>query len=299
MDLSIITVSYNDKEQLSVTLDAVFASQTNYRYEMILVNNASPDGSIDMVKEKYLGRPELAAKIKLIESKANLGFGGGNNLGLKAAQGDYILLLNSDTKVDPDNLQVMMDFMKSRPDVGAATCKLVMSNGEIDRASRRSEPNLVRSFFRLFGLQSLFPKLFGGYNMLNSDPEKEGELEACTAAYMMISRKCYEAVGGFDERFFMYAEDLDLCRRIREAGFKIWWYPKTSCIHFRGQSSKKTPQKMLKAFHDANWIYYKKWYSQKYWHLMDPFVYVANYGLYAWKLVLNFLRKEKYVSKQD
>jgi GT2 family glycosyltransferase len=297
MDLSIITVSYNDREVLKVTLDSVFNSQTQYSYEMILVNNASPDGSIDMVKEEFLTKPDYAAKLQIIEAGGNLGFGKGNNLGMKVAKGDYILLLNSDTKLDPDNLEVMINFMKSRPDIGIATCKLVRANGEIDPASRRSEPNLMRSFYRLFGLQALFPKWFGAYNVLNSDPSKDGPLEACSGAYMIMSRAAYEATGGFDERFYHYGEDLDLCRQVREAGLKIWWHPATACIHYRGQASKKTPQKMLRAFYNANWIYYKKWYSKKYWHLMDLPVYSANKFLYFLNSLQNLLRKEKYVSK--
>lgn len=297
MDLSIITVSYFDKEVLEVTLDAVFNSQTKYSYEMILVNNASPDGSIDMVRERFMSNPEIASKTQIIENKTNLMFGKGNNIGMRAAKGDYILLLNSDTKLDPDNIEIMLNFLKSRPDIGIATCKLIKGDGEIDKASRRSEPNLTRSFFRLFGFQSLFPKMFGAYNMLNSDPNVETELEACSGAYMMMSRKVYELTGGFDERYPMYAEDLDLCRQVREAGLKIWWYPKTTCLHFRGQASKKTPQKMLYAFYESNWIYYKKWYSAKYWHLMDIPVYVANWGLYYFKSLQNYFRKEKYVSK--
>lgn len=298
MDISIITVAFKCKNDIDVTLDAVFKSQTSANFEYILLDNDSQDGTVEMVKEKYLSRPEIAQKLELIETGSNLGFGKGNNIGMAKAKGDYILLLNSDTKVDPDNLEVMWRFMQSHPEVGAATCKLVRRDGQIDKASRRSEPNLMRSFFRLFGFQSLFPKMFGAYNMLNSDPNVESELEACSGAYMFIRRECYEKVGGFDEQFFMYGEDLDLCRRIREAGFKIWWYPKTSCVHYRGQSSKKTPQIMLRAFHQSNWIYYKKWYSAKYFHLMDPFVYIANWGLYYFKSLLNFFRKEKYVSKQ-
>lgn len=297
MKLSIIIVLYNARDVIETTLDAVFASTAPFSYEVIIVDNASPDDAVEVIKHKYLTRPEIAAKTKLILNSQNDGFGIGNNIGMKEATGEYILLLNSDTKLDPDNLQKMVEFMESRPDVGAATCKLVMANGEIDKASRRSEPNLVRSFFRLFGLQKLFPKLFGGYNLLNKDPNVESEQEACSGAYMMMSRKAYEKTGGFDERFFMYAEDLDLCRSIRESGLKIWWYPKTVCIHYRGQSTKKTPQKMLFAFYDAMWLYYKKWYSKKYYHLMDLPVFIGTRLLYYLKTVQNFFRKNKYVSK--
>lgn len=297
MKLSIIISLYNSASVIEVTLDAVYASKVNFPYEVIIVDDLSPDNGVELVRKKYLSNPDIAAKTKLILKPTNDGFGITNNTGMKHAIGDYILLLNSDTKTTADNFQVMVDFMDSHPEVGIATCKLVLMNGNIDKPSRRSEPNLVRSFFRLFGLQSLFPKMFGAYNMLNSDPNMESELEACSGAYMMMSRKAYEVTGGFDERYFMYGEDLDLCRKVREAGLKIWWYPKTTCIHFRGQSTKKTSQKMLHAFYQANWIYYKKWYSAKYWHLMDVPVYIANWGLYYLKSLQNFFRKEKYVSK--
>lgn len=297
MDLSIITVPFKCKDALDITLEAVYNSRTQYKYEYIILDNDSQDGTIELVNEKYLSDPIIAAKTTLIENGLNLGFGKANNIGMKMAKGDYILLLNSDTKVDPDNLEIMMNFMKSRPEVGMATCKLIKVNGKIDLASRRSEPDLIKSFFRLFGFQYLFPSIFGGYNVLNKDPSMESEIEACSGAYMIISRACYEQVGGFDEQFFMYGEDLDLCHRVRDAGFKIWWYPKTTCIHFRGQSSKKTPQAMLYAFHETMWIYYKKWYSKKYLHLMDPIVYMGTWGLYYWKSLLNYFREEKYVSK--
>ncbi|HMR55166.1 MAG TPA: glycosyltransferase family 2 protein [Candidatus Doudnabacteria bacterium] len=299
MKLSIILVLYNARDVIETTLDAVYASKVNFDYEVVIVDNASPDDSVEIIKTKYLSQPDIAAKTKLIMNPRNDGFGIGNNIGMKQASGDYILLLNTDTKLEPNNLQIMIDFIQTRLDVGAATCKLVMANGEIDKASRRAEPDLVRSFFRLFGFQSLFPKLFGGYNLLHQDPNKESEIDACSGAYMLMSRAAYQATGGFDERYFMYGEDLDLCREIREAGFKIWWYPKTSCIHYRGQSTKKTAQRTLRAFYQANWIYYKKWYSKKYYHLLDPFVFLANWGLYSVKSIRNvFLPKEKrYVSR--
>lgn len=296
MKLSIIFVLYNSRDVIEVALDAVYASTVTFDYEVILVDNKSPDDAVQRIQQKYLSKPELAAKTKLIMSSRNDGFGIGNNIGMKEAVGEYMLLLNTDTKLAPDNLQTMINFMESRPDVGAATCKLVMANGEIDKASRRSEPNMVRSFFRLFGFQSLFPKWFGGYNIMHKNPDEESEIDSCSGAYLLMPRAAYEKTGGFDERFFMYAEDLDLCRSIREVGYKVWWYPKTTCVHYRGQSTKKTPQKMLFAFYDAMWIYYKKWYSRKYFHLFDPIVFIGTRILYYWKTLQNKLRKEKKVS---
>lgn len=297
MKLSIIFVLYNARDVIETALDAVYASVVNFDYEVIIVDNKSPDDSVSLIRKKYLSQDGIAKKTKLILNPQNDGFGIGNNIGMKQATGDYILLLNTDTKLAPDNLQTMINFLESRQDVGAATCKLVMANGEIDKASRRAEPNLLRSFFRLFGLQRLSPKIFGGYNLMDKNPEQESELEACSGAYLMMSRIAYQKTGGFDERFFMYGEDLDLCRSIRETGYKIWWYPKTACVHYRGQSTKKTSQKMLFAFYDAMWIYYKKWYSKKYWYLLDPIVFLGTRVLYFWKTLANYFRKEKYVSK--
>lgn len=297
MKLSVILVLYNARDVIEVTLDALYASKVDFDYEVIIVDNNSPDDSVQIIKDKYLSDPAVAAKTKLIFNSENFGFGIGNNIGMKQATGDYILLLNTDTKISPENLQVMVDFISKRPDIGAATCKLIKADGQIDPASRRSEPNLVRSFFRLFGFQSLFPKVFGGYNLLNKDPNISSELESCSGAYFLMSREAYEKTGGFDERFFMYGEDLDLCRSIRESGLKIWWHPETTCVHYRGQSSKKTPQKTLFAFYDAMWIYYKKWYSKKYFHLLDPVVFLGTRVLYYWKYFQNLFRKEKIVSK--
>lgn len=297
MKLSIIFVLYNAREVIETALDAVLASQVRFEYEIIIVDNASPDDSVTFIEQKYLSNSSIASKIKLIKNPSNSGFGIGNNIGMAQAQGEYILLLNTDTKVEPNNLQIMVEFMESHPGVGAGTCKLVMRNGEIDKASRRAEPNLVRSFLRLSGLQSIAPKLFGSYNMLHQDPNQAHQIDACSGAYLMMPRIVYEKTGGFDSRFFMYGEDLDLCRQTRELGYKVWWYPMTTCIHYRGQSTKKTPQKMLFAFYDAMWIYHKKWYSKKYLYLLDPMVFLGTRFLYWWKSIQNYFRKEKYVSK--
>lgn len=299
MKLSIIIVLYNSAKVIETTLDALYGSQVNFDYEVLIVDNKSPDDSVKIVQEKYLSVPEINAKTKLFFHDKNEGFGIGNNTGIENSQGEYVLLLNSDTKLSPENLQTMVEFMDSRTDVGGATCKLVKADGEIDPASRRAEPNLVRSFFRLFGLQYLFPKLFGRYNLLHKDPNQESEIESCSGAYLIMPGKLVKQVGGFDSRFFMYAEDLDLCRKIREAGYKIWWYPKTTCIHYRGQSTKYTPQKMIYAFYEAMWLYYKKWYSKKYFYLMDPVVFTGLAVLYTYKVLLNALKPkhQQFVSK--
>lgn len=299
MKLSIIIIPFKCKDALDVTLEAVYASKVNFDYEVIILDNDSDDGTVEMVNHKYLSQPSIAEKTQFIENGANLGFPKANNIGMRKAKGDYILLLNPDTKVDSDNLQEMMDFMENHSEVGVATCKLLRPNGELDPASRRSEPNPKVAFYRLSGLQYLFPRKFGTYNDLGGDLSKSAEIEAISGAYMFMSRKCYEITGGFDETFYMYGEDLDLCRKVREAGLKVWYYPATSCVHYKGQSSKRAPQKSLYAFHDAMWIYYDKWYRNNSNLLMDVFVYCGVWGRYYYKSFRNLLRPKakKFVSK--
>ncbi len=298
MDLSIIIVPYKCRDKMDTTLAAVYKSQTQYNYEVIIIDNDSQDGTVEMIREKYLSNPDIAAKTTLIEND-NVGFGKANNQGMAMAKGDYLLLLNPDTEVDPDNFEVMMNFMKTRPDVGIASCKLTKPEGGIDLASRRSEPDPKTAFYRLSGLQYLFPKKFGSYNVLDKSVDEETELDSCVGAYMFMSRKAYELTHGFDEDFFMYGEDLDLCKRVRDAGLKIWYYPKTSCVHYKGQSSKRASQRSLFAFHDAMWVYYKKHYYQKYSILLSGLVYLGVWGRYYWKSLRNAMRPtgKKFVSK--
>lgn len=300
MKLSIIIVPYRCPSDMRVTLNAVYASKVDFDFEVIIIDNGSKieQETSKIIKEEFLNNPEIKKKTTYIENE-NTGFGRGNNLGMKMAKGDYVLLLNPDTKLNTNTLQIMVDFMKSRPDVGISTCKLVKANGELDWACRRSEPDPVVSFFRLFGFQKLFPKskIFARYNLLNKSVDDETEIDACVGAFMLISRKCYAKVGGFDDKFFMYGEDLDLCRRTRDAGFKVWYYPKAVTIHYKGQSSKKEPSRNLYAFYDAMWIYYKKYYYQKYYRPFSWLVWVGTRVLLYFKLFLNLFRREKVVSR--
>ena len=139
--------------------------------------------------------------------------------------------------------------------------------------------------------------MFVRYNLLDKSIDEESEIDACVGAFMMMSRACYEKVGGFDESFFMYGEDLDLCHRVRDNGFKIWYYPKTTTIHYKGQSTKKEPSRMLHAFYDTMWQYYEKYYYKKYPRPFSWFVCVGTRVLLYLKLFLNQFRAENVVSK--
>lgn len=298
MDLSIIIVPYKCKEVFRVALDAVFASHVNFAYEVVVVDNDSQDGTVEMVESEYLSRPDLQGKLVLIKN-TNEGFAKGNNRGLKISQGAYKLLLNPDTKVAPETLQVMMDFMKSRPDVGISTCKLLKGDGTLDAASRRSLPDPWNALMRVTGLSFLLPKskLVAGYNLSHTDPDREMEIGACVGAFMFVGPACYEKIGLLDERFFMYGEDLDWCKQAHDAGFKVWYYPKTVTMHYKGSSSKKNSKKALYEFHNTMWQYYQKHLAGTYPFILNWLVYVGIWSRYMLQLTKNAFRKQAIVSK--
>lgn len=310
MDLSIILVPYKCKDVFKVALDAVYASKVNFEYEVMIVDNDSEDGTVEMVEEEYLyaadghhlQQPQMVPiglKRTVLIKNTNEGFAKGNNRGLKVSTGSYKLLLNPDTKVAPDTLQVMMDFMKSRPDVGIATCKLVKGDGALDAACRRSLPDPWNGLMRVTGLSFLLPKskLVAGYNLSHADPDTEMEIGACVGAFMFVSPACYAKIGLLDEQFFMYGEDFDWCKRAADAGFKVWYYPKTVTVHYKGSSSKKNSKKALYEFHNTMWQYYRKHLVQRYPLPLNWLVYVGIWSRYVLQLTKNVFRKEAIVSK--
>lgn len=295
--LSVIMVPYKCRNIFKEALEAVINSKASFNFEIIIIDNDSKDGTVEMVRE-FQARPGWSDRIVLYEN-TNEGFPKANNRGIQMKRGEYVLLLNPDTKVSEDTLQVMMDFVKARPDVGIATCKLVKADGSLDLACRRKFPTPLRAFFRLSGLSFVFPKskLFASYNMTYKSVSEETEVDACVGAFMFITPDCLAKIQGFDEQFFMYGEDLDLCMRAKETGFKVWYYPKTTTIHYKGQSSKKVSRRGLYEFHHNNWLLFKKHYSRKYFYLLDPLVYIGVWSRYLVKLIVNGLRKDPYVSK--
>lgn len=300
MKLSIIFVTYKCIDKFKVAIDAVLASRVNFDYEIVVVDNDSQDGTVEMLQQDYVGKK--AVPITLI-TNTNEGFAKGNNRGLKASVGDYKLLLNPDTKVAPDTLQIMMDFMESGKakdlHVGISTCKLVKGDGKLDLACRRSLPDPWNSFMRVSGLSFLFPKSknIASYNLTHTSDDEEMEIGSCVGAFMLISPACFSAVGLLDEQFWMYGEDIDYCKSAQEKGFKVWYYPKTTTLHLKGQSSRKNSKQALYEFHNVMWKYYRKHLYTKYPFLLNWLVYVGIWCRYVLQLAKNQFRKEAYVSK--
>lgn len=282
-DLSIIIVSFKSKHHLGVLLPSIYASQTKYSYEVIVVDNDSSDGTIEWLQTTHY-------KLQTIRN-INNGFAAGNNIGIRKSSGRYILLLNPDTKLQSDTLQIMLDFMESRPDVGISGCKLIRGDGKLDLACRRRFPNPWNSFERLFLKDNR------NYNYSNIDENQSMEVDSVVGAFLLIRRSVMDKIGLLDEAFFMYGEDLDWCWRCKEAGLKVWYYPKTSVVHFKGESSRKAPFKMLKVFHDAMWIFYKKHYAEQYPFAFTWLVWLGIYFRMVLLVTINRFKNNPQVSK--
>ncbi|MEI7811061.1 MAG: glycosyltransferase [Ignavibacteria bacterium] len=259
IDLSIIIVNFNVKEFLQNLLNSIQRSSSEITKEIIVIDNASDDGSVEILREKF---PE----VKLIANKVNIGFGKANNMGLEIAKGKYILLINPDTIVQEDTFDKIISFMDSRPEAGLVGCKVLNSDGTLQLACRRSFPGPWVSFTKVTGLGKMFPKskLFARYNLTYLDENETCEVDAISGCFMMLRKDTYDKTGGFDSRFFMYGEDLDLCYRVQKSGAKVYYLHTTQIIHYKGESTKRSNMDETKVFYDAMHLFVKKYFSSSF-----------------------------------
>ena len=299
MDITIVIVNYNTKERLEDCLRSVLKSSDKFSWEVFVVDNASTDGSRGLVKQIILENYKNTEKIKFFELLENKGFTGGNNVAIKESKADFVLLLNPDTVVAPDTFEVMLDYMKSSPEVGVAGCKVLKPDGSLDLACRRRFPNPVNAFFRLTRLSLLFPKsrLIADYNLTHLPEDEIAEVDSVMGAFLMISRQALKKVGLLDERFFMYGEDLDWCWRVKEAGLKVMYYPKTEIVHYKGSASRKASTKALYEFHRAMQLFFNKHYKKDYLILTRGLVHLGIWVRFAILYLLNLFRRKKIVSR--
>lgn len=301
--LSIVILNYNTKK---LTLDLLDSIEKNYidevkagKYQIIAADNDSPDHSIDDLNN--FGKKTIIKEFVVCDNKANLGFSKGNNRAIKYAKGKYVLILNPDTLAHKNTLSRMVDFMDQNPDAGAATCKILYADGSIDPNCVRGFPTPWNSFCHFTGLAKLFPgiKFFNGY-LQNSwrDLNKIQEVEAIEGAFMIIPKDFGDKIGWFDEDYFFYGEDLQLCFDILQTGKKIYYVPDGTITHFGGASSgiKKqsqvlttadieTKKRVQKFRFEAMRLFYKKNYSSKYPAIFRLLVFKGIDFLYGRKLV--------------
>jgi GT2 family glycosyltransferase len=265
--LSVIILNYNTAGLLRPCLAAVLASKgfEGKELEVIVVDNNSSDNSAEMIRKDY---PE----VRLIRNKNNLGFSAGNNIGIKEAGGKFLLLLNSDTLVEPDVLITVLKSMEKDRSIGAATCLLQTADGKIDPASHRGFPTPWNSLSYFLSLEKLFPqsRLFGGYHQGWKNLKVPHEVDCISGAFFMVSGDVIERIGMLDERFFMYGEDIDWCLRIKNAGYKILFFPEVRTLHLKRQSGRENKidqtvkNNSRRQFIETMGQFYSKHYLSKY-----------------------------------
>lgn len=272
-DLSIVIVNYNTRQLLDDCLASLLAAeQPAGGLEIIVVDNASSDGSQALVREKY-------TTVQLIAGEVNRGFSAANNLGVGVANGRFILFLNSDTRVEPDALVEPLAYLEQHPEVGALTVRLIYPNGERDPDNHRGFPTPWNSICHFSGLNRIFPndQRFNGYFLSYQDMSKTHSVDVIAGSYMLMPMSLCRELGGWDETYFFYGEDIDFCYRIRQAGYQIVYFPHVEVLHYKGASSglrkesaeiarppKETRVRVAKESVRAMKIFYRKFYRQQY-----------------------------------
>lgn len=259
-DLSIIILNYNVRDLLLGCLNSIFKNQkASDHWQIIVVDNASGDGSPEAVKEKY-------PQVELIINKTNVGFAGGNNVGVKKAKAPVILFLNPDTVVVGDAISRSFRFLSSNPEIGALTCRVELRDGSLDYSCHRGFPTPWNSFCYFLGLSKLFPniKLFSGYTATYLGISTTHEIDCLTGAFLMVRKIAGEAINWWDESYFWNGEDIEFCFQLKQQGWKIFFYPEVKIIHYKGSSAGKEKSKTISHGISAMGIFYKKHYYNNY-----------------------------------
>ncbi len=258
MKLSIVIVNYNVEHFLEQCLHSVFTALEGIDSEVWVVDNNSVDGSLAMLERKF-------PQVKLIINKENVGFARANNQAIRQSQGEYVLLLNPDTLVEPDTFSKCLDFMDRTPDAGGLGVKMLNGNGEFLPESKRGLPVPSVAFYKIFGLSKLFPKSkkFGAYHLTYLSPDEINAVDVLSGAFMLMRKSTLDKVGLLDEDYFMYGEDIDLSYRITQGGYKNYYFPETRIIHYKGESTKKSSVNYVYVFYNAMRIFANKHFSQK------------------------------------
>lgn len=285
MDLSVIIVNYNVKYFLEQCLHAVERACEGIETEVIVVDNNSVDGSVGEIRRKF-------PRVRMIENKENLGFSKANNQAIRESTGRYVLLLNPDTVVEEDTFRKCISFMESHPDAGALGVKMIDGKGEFLPESKRALPTPTVSFYKMFGLSTLFPRSrrFGKYHLGHLNMDETHQVDVLAGAFMFIRRSVLDEVGLLDESFFMYGEDIDLSYRITKAGYGIYYYPETTIIHYKGESTKKGSLNYVRLFYQAMIIFAGKHFTSRKARTFQLLIRLAIYFRAALSLIRRFVK---------
>jgi GT2 family glycosyltransferase len=286
-DLSVVIVSFNTRDVLRECLQSIQREKEDFDIEVFVVDNRSQDGSVAMVESDF-------PAVHLIRSAVNLGFGEANNVALELARGRYIILLNSDAFLCPGSLRIAVNAMNQRPDVGLAGGRLVGRDFAL-QPSARMFPSVLSDLIVLTGLAHKFPKsrFFGSFDRTWADPMQPAEVDWVPGAFSIVRPGALHLAGAFDSSFFLYSEEVDLCRRIKNAGLKIMYWPQIVVIHIGGESSRqiKTLEISSAGAQLVRWrmrstlLYYRKHHGSAAWRAKT--LELALYRLTAWRNLLS------------
>ncbi len=265
--LSIIVVNWNTRNLLAGCLASVMETAGDLDPEVWVVDNASSDGSAAMVRERF-------PQVRLIENVQNIGFARANNQALAQADGRYLLLLNSDTIVKPGALRALVEFMDAHPDAGAVGARLLNADGSLQPSCH---PMLTpwREFWRLLFLETM--RRCATYDMARWDVDTPRQVEVIKGACLMVRREALDQVGQLDEGYFMYTEEVDLCYRLAQAGWKLYWVPQAQVVHYDGQSAKQVAERMYVQLYRSKVQFYRKFGGERQARLFKRLVRLA-YG---------------------
>ncbi|MFA7653539.1 MAG: glycosyltransferase family 2 protein [Candidatus Magasanikbacteria bacterium] len=255
MDLSVITVNTNDREQILGQLATMENGCTGLNYEQIISDNGSVDGSVAEIKM-------LFPAVKMVENGKNIGFAAANNSAVQLAQGDFVLFLNPDMRLRPDSLKILIDWLRVRSQVGILSCKLTDEQNNFKAsASPRHWPGIIDQIIILLKLPHFFPGLIKRYLFVDFDPQCEQKVDSVRGSFMLVRQELIQKLGfGFDPRYFIWFEDVDLCREAYRHGYEVWYTPTASCVDYVGQNFKRLPSGLKQRWFTASMVkYFKKW----------------------------------------
>ena len=259
MDLSIIIVSWKVKDKLRENLQALFGSSRAISLEVFVVDNNSGDGTVEMIKNEF-------TEVILIANTENFGFAKANNQAIKEAHGDFVLLLNPDMKIQPDSLVKMIEWMRTNLQASLAGCHLVDEKGESIKHVRRF-PAVWDQLAIILKLPHLWPKILNRYIIADFDYQKAAIVDSIRGGFFMLRQETIRKVGLLDEQFFVWFEEVDYCKRVKESGGEVWYTPAAECLDYVGQSFKQIKRGLAqKYFSDSMLKYFKKWHpAWEYW----------------------------------
>lgn len=255
MDLSVITVTWNSKETIATQARSVLHGCKDIVYEQIIVDNASTDGTYDFLYYDF-------GFLKLIKNEKNFGFAAANNQGFLAAESDYILFLNPDMKCEENSLDKLVAYLEKNKEVGIVSCRLIDENGQSNLAAGpRRFPTVLNQLVIILKLHKIFPFLLNNYLMKGFDFFQEQQVDSVRGSFMMVKRELLEKLGhAFDPRYFIWFEDVDLCRESKRLGYKVVYNPVVGCVDYVGQSFKKRDFLWKqKQFTKSMLQYFQKW----------------------------------------